>query len=48
MPDETATDLQEMGEPVKALFKDFAEETGRELSLESSPGPFLWLMPAVW
>ena len=48
MPDETATDLQEVGEPVKALFKDFAEETGRELSLEIEPGPFLRLMPAVW
>ena len=41
MPDETATDLQEVGEPVKALFNDFAEETGRELSLEIEPGTFL-------
>lgn len=41
MPDEKATDLQEVGAPVKVLFKKFAEETGRKLKLEIEPGTFL-------
>lgn len=41
MEDEQATDLQEIGGPVKELFKDFAKETGRELTLEVEPGTFL-------
>lgn len=41
MPDEKATDLQEVGAPVKELFKQFAEETGRKLKLEIEPGTFL-------
>lgn len=41
MPDENATDLQEIGEPVKNLFIDFAKETGRKLKLEIEPGTFL-------
>tara|TARA_A100001015_G_C15037016_1_gene736970 strand:- start:456 stop:1718 length:1263 start_codon:yes stop_codon:yes gene_type:complete len=41
MPDEEATDLQEIGKPVQALFEDFAKETGRELQLEVEPGTFL-------
>jgi diaminopimelate decarboxylase len=41
MADEKATDLQEIGEPVKKLFQDFAEETGRKLKLEIEPGTFL-------
>ncbi len=41
MSGEKATDLMEIGEPVKQLFKDFAKETGRELTLEIEPGTFL-------
>ena len=41
MPDERATDLQEIGLPVKKLFEDFAVETGREIKLEIEPGTFL-------
>lgn len=41
MPDERATNLEEIGAPVKDLFKNFAEETGRKLKLEIEPGTFL-------
>lgn len=41
MKEEQATDLREIGEPVKQLFEDFARETGRELTLEIEPGTFL-------
>ena len=41
MPYEQATILQEIGEPVKKLFEDFAKETGRKLKLEIEPGTFL-------
>ena len=41
MEDEKATDLQEIGTPVKKLFEEFAKETGRELKLEIEPGTFL-------
>jgi diaminopimelate decarboxylase len=41
MPNEQATDLQEVGTPVKDLFIEFAKETGRELKLEIEPGTFL-------
>ena len=41
MPDEEATDLQEVGAPVKKLFEEFAAETGRKLKLEIEPGTFL-------
>ena len=41
MPNELATNLREIGEPVRKLFKDFAEETGRKLKLEIEPGTFL-------
>ena len=41
MNGETATDLQLVGEPVKRAFEDFAERTGRRLSLEIEPGTFL-------
>lgn len=41
MPDETSTDLQVVGAPVKAAFEAFAEETGRELHLEIEPGTYL-------
>ena len=40
MPDEVATDLQEIGQSVKAIFKEFADETGRKLKLEVEPGTF--------
>jgi diaminopimelate decarboxylase len=41
MPNEKATDLQEVGTPVKILFEEFARETGRKLKLEIEPGTFL-------
>lgn len=41
MENEVATDLKEIGQPVKELFQQFAEETGRELKLEIEPGTFL-------
>jgi diaminopimelate decarboxylase len=41
MPDEQATDLLAIGEPVRLLFEQFAKETGRELTLEIEPGTFL-------
>lgn len=41
MPDEQATDLQEIGLPVQKLFEEFAAETGRKLKLEIEPGTFL-------
>ena len=41
MPDEKATDLLEVGVPVKKLFEEFAAETGRKLKLEIEPGTFL-------
>jgi len=41
MSDETATDLQLVGEPVKRAFEEFAERTGRRLRMEIEPGTFL-------
>ena len=41
MENEVATDLNEIGQPVKELFEQFAEETGRQLKLEIEPGTFL-------
>ena len=41
MPEEVSTDLQEVGQPVIEAFKNFAEETGRELQLEIEPGTYL-------
>ena len=41
MPDEKATNLQEIGKPVQELFEEFAKETGRDLKLEIEPGTFL-------
>ena len=41
MPDEKATDLQEVGAPVKKLFEEFASDNGRKLKLEIEPGTFL-------
>ena len=41
MDNEEATDLKEIGNPVKELFQKFAEETGRKLTLEIEPGTFL-------
>lgn len=41
MQDEQTTDLQTVGAPVKALFEQFAEETGRKIHLEIEPGTFL-------
>ena len=38
---EKGTDLQRVGEPVRAAFAAFAAETGRELRLEVEPGTFL-------
>ena len=41
MDDEVATDLQEVGIPVREAFEAFAAETGRELHLEIEPGTSL-------
>ncbi len=41
MPDETSTDLQVVGQPVKEKFEEFAAETGRKIRLEIEPGTFL-------
>ena len=41
MPDEKATNLQEIGEPVRQLFIEFEKETARKLKLEIEPGTFL-------
>lgn len=41
MPDEVGTDLQECGAPVAEKFRQFAEETGREIHLEIEPGTYL-------
>ena len=36
-----SVDLQEIGQPVKQAFKEFANETGRKLHLEIEPGTYL-------
>jgi diaminopimelate decarboxylase len=41
MSDEKTTDLQEIGEVVKAEFLRVKEETGRELTLEIEPGTYI-------
>lgn len=41
MADEVGADLQACGKPVAQKFRDFAEETGREIRLEIEPGTFL-------
>jgi diaminopimelate decarboxylase len=41
---EPTTDLQEIGKPVTDAFKQFAEEDGRELTLEIEPGTYLVAM----
>lgn len=41
MSDEVSTDLQEIGEVVKAEFIRVKEETGRELHLEIEPGTYI-------
>ncbi|MDG2050089.1 MAG: diaminopimelate decarboxylase [Myxococcota bacterium] len=41
MPDETSTDLQEIGRAVQPDFETFATETGRRLHLEIEPGTYL-------
>ena len=41
MPDETSTDLQEIGRAVQPDFEAFASETGRRLHLEIEPGTYL-------
>ena len=41
MPEETSTDLQLIGQPVKEKFEDFAANTGRKIHLEIEPGSYL-------
>jgi diaminopimelate decarboxylase len=41
MPDETATDLAQVGNVVREAFVAFAERTGRRLHLEIEPGTYL-------
>jgi diaminopimelate decarboxylase len=38
---EYSTDLQKVGAPVAEAFRQFAEETGRQIKLEIEPGTFL-------
>jgi len=38
---EKSTELEVVGEPVKAAFEAFAADTGRELGLEIEPGTFM-------
>lgn len=40
MRDEVSTVMAKIGEPVKELFREFAERTGRKLHLEIEPGSF--------
>lgn len=41
MSTEKSTDLQKVGQPIRAALQDFAAETGRELHLEIEPGTYL-------
>jgi diaminopimelate decarboxylase len=41
MADEVGTDLQQCGAPVVEKFREFAQETGREIRLEIEPGTYL-------
>ncbi|MFQ3225096.1 MAG: diaminopimelate decarboxylase [Lentimonas sp.] len=41
MENEVGTDLQECGAPVAEKFREFAQETGREIRLEIEPGTYL-------
>ena len=41
MSSETATDLQQVGMPVKQALEEFATRTGRKIRLEIEPGTFL-------
>lgn len=41
MPNESTTDLQEIGMPMRAEFERFFDETGRRLHLEVEPGTYL-------
>lgn len=38
---EKGTELAVVGQPVKAAFEKFAEETGRKLRMEIEPGTYL-------
>ena len=41
MASEKSTNLQEVGQPIKAALEVFAQETGRKLHLEIEPGTYL-------
>ncbi|MEM9160046.1 MAG: diaminopimelate decarboxylase [Verrucomicrobiota bacterium] len=41
MPDEKTTDIDYVGEPMKQMFLDFAQDTGRKIHLEVEPGTYL-------
>lgn len=41
MPGESATDLQAIGQPVAALLRQIAADSGRQLHMEIEPGTFL-------
>jgi len=41
MPDESSTDLQVVGRPVRELLEAFAEDFGRRLHFEIEPGTYL-------
>ena len=41
MPDETAADIQVLGEYAKSRFEDFKNRTGRELHMSVEPGTYI-------
>lgn len=41
MNDEKGTNFQVIGEPIRQLFEDFYQKTGRKLKLEIEPGTFM-------
>jgi len=41
MPDETAADIEELGNHAKTLMEDFCRRTGRKLVMEIEPGTFI-------
>lgn len=41
---EVTTDLQQIGQPVKTAFEDYASRTGKQLRLEIEPGTYLMAM----
>ncbi|MBF0275504.1 MAG: diaminopimelate decarboxylase, partial [Nitrospinae bacterium] len=47
MMDETSTNLQKIGQPVKKRLEDFYNKTGRKIHLEIEPGTYLAALSGV-